>query len=670
MFEKSLELLITLQNETIRKYAGQNDPMQLGTDIFCTSLRELPAGLSAEYHYPGIFGLEFTTSENRAAWEQRIAVNGQFFPEFSKIPLLFQPLSDVGCNVEDGGRGHTTIDFNEVLQKGLKHLYTLVSTQTTTFGKCACQTLIAVKEFAEKFGCQVPWEPARNLDEALQSIWLIYECIIISEGVPYSYSWGNMDQYLLPFAENISEEVLTEKFAVFFRFLNEVKFNDDASALNIGGTQGFNKVSRAIIEAFIRNKMPGPMLTVHVPRKFPLEDWGRILRPELISCGQPTLYGEESCRAALSRRGVPKEKLPFWAANSCMGLVVPGEEWQDMWGAILLLPLALELVLNEGHFFREKHPFDSGVSVQKITSYECCYEQLKAYIRAFFRTAVASEKIRRAEFMDHFQNVFVSLFYKDCIARGKEVRNGGVKKCIMIVETMGLVNLADSLFTIKKLVFEEKKYTLAELKQALKNDFADTPELLADILRLPKFGENRGEVEKILQQLTDDVAEIAEEFCDEEFFCTPSLHTLHKHIDCGLQLGATADGRYAGEPLAKNAGTSPMVKTVHTSLILAASCWDQSRFSGGQPLDLWIPADVWNDPENIHRYAALFSTYFERGGLQLQINGVDTAELKAALEYPEKYDHLIVRIGGFSMRFIELDLRAQEDFIRRFSNGM
>ena len=454
--------------------------------------------------------------------------------------------------MEDGGRGHTTIDFNEVLQKGLKHLYTLVSTQTTTFGKCACQTLIAVKEFAEKFGCQVPWEPARNLDEALQSIWLIYECIIISEGVPYSYSRGNMDQYLLPFAENISEEVLTEKFAVFFRFLNEVKFNDDASALNIGGTQGFNKVSRAIIEAFVRNKMPGPMLTVHVPRKFPLEDWGRILRPELISCGQPTLYGEESCRAALSSRGVPKEKLPFWAANSCMGLV----------------------------------------------------------------------------------------------------------------------NLADSLFTIKKLVFEEKKYTLAELKQALKNDFADTPELLADILRLPKFGENRGEVEKILQQLTDDVAEIAEEFCDEEFFCTPSLHTLHKHIDCGLQLGATADGRHAGEPLVKNAGTSPMVKTVHTSLILAASCWDQSRFSGGQPLDLWIPADVWNDPENIHRYAALFSTCFERGGLQLQINGVDTAELKAALEYPEKYDHLIVRIGGFSMRFIELDRRAQEDFIRRFSNGM
>ena len=71
-----------------------------------------------------------------------------------------------------------------------------------------------------------------------------------------------------------------------------------------------------------------------------------------------------------------------------------------------------------------------------------------------------------------------------------------------------------------------------------------------------------------------------------------------------------------------------------------------------------------------NRYAALFSTYFERGGLQLQINGVDTVELKAALEYPEKYDHLIVRIGGFSMRFIELDRRAQEDFIRRFSNGM
>lgn len=670
MFEKAPALLLTLQNETLRKFSGIHDPLLLGTELFCAALENLPVGKSAEFPYPGIFGLEFTPPEIRSDWEKRIAADGINRPSFSSIPPFFQSLADVGCNVDDGGRGHTTIDFSEVLQKGLKAIYAQVADGETPFEKCARRTLLAVKEFAAKSGCRVPWEPARNLDEALQSIWLVYECIIISELVPYSYSWGRMDQYLLPFASDVSEEVLTEKMALFFRFLNQVNFNDDASALNVGGVEGFNKVSRAIVEAAARNRMPAPMLTVRICKNFPAEDWERILRPELLACGQPTLYGEESCRAALRRRGVPEETLPNWAANSCMGLVIPGEEWQDMWGAVLPLPLALEPVLNAGHFFRENHPFDSGVSPQEITSYDICYQQLLAYIKALFKTAVAAEKARCTELASHFQNVFVSLFYKDCISRQKEVRNGGVKSRTMIVETMGMVNLADSLFSIKKLVFDEKKYTLPALTAALKNDFADAPELLKDIAGLPKFGENKGEVEKIFQQLTADVAKIAESFSGNGFCCAPSLHTLHNHINYGLRLGATADGRRAGEPLAKNAGTSPDVQTAHTSLVLAASCWDQSRFSGGQPLDLWIQASDWYDREHVKRYAALFSTYFDRGGLQLQINGADPAELREALEHPAKYGHLIVRIGGFSMRFVELHRKAQEDFIRRFASGM
>ena len=132
-----------------------------------------------------------------------------------------------------------------------------------------------VKEFAEKSGCKFPWEPAHDLDEAFQSIWLTYECIIFSELVPYSYSWGRMDQYLLPFAAEADEEELTEKFVHFFRFLEQVNFTDDASALNVGGPEGFNRVSRAIIEAVARNKSTTPMLAVRIPDHLPPEEWKR-----------------------------------------------------------------------------------------------------------------------------------------------------------------------------------------------------------------------------------------------------------------------------------------------------------------------------------------------------------------------------------------------------------
>ena len=630
----------------------------------------MPAGQNAEFPYPGVFGLEFTTPEIRADWEKRFTATQGPTPSFSTLPPQFQPFANAGCRIDDGGRGHTTIDYAEVLTKGLKSFYEQVATGNTPFEKCARKALLAVKEFAAQYNAQVPWEPARNFEEALQSIWLTYECIIFSELVPYSYSWGRMDQYLLPFAADLSEDELTDKFTLFFRFLNQVNFNDDASALNVGGEKGFNKVSRAILEAAARNKMPAPMLTVRVSDALSKDDWERFLRPELLTCGQPTLYGEESCRAALRQRGLPEENISRWAANSCMGLVIPGEEWQDMWGAVIPQTLALELTLNQGCFFNKTAICDTSVTPVELTSYSILYQQLLKYIEFLFNAAVSANRERCANFMMMFQNVFVSLFYKDCIARKKEVRNGGVRHHTMIVETMGLVNLADSLITIRKLVFEEKKYTLAELTEALKTNFVNAPELLADIAKLPKFGENNGLPEAVLKQLTDDIAEIAERFKTEAFLCAPSLHTLHNHISYGRMLEATADGRRKGEPLAKNAGTSPAVQTEHTSLILAASCWDQSRFSGGQPLDLWISAKDWHEKEQVHRYAALIKTYFKRGGLQLQFNGADPAELRAAMEYPGKYGHLIVRIGGFSVRFVDIPRNEQEDFIRRFANGM
>ena len=267
MFENAPELLLTLQIETMKKFSEEENPILLGTELFCSTLENLPIGNSIKYPYPGIFGLEFTTSREQTIWKKRIASAGTNRPAFCSIPPEFLPLAEVGCNVENGGRGHTTIDFGKILQTGLRPIWERLAQSDTIFDKCACKTLLAVKEFAQKYGCSVPWEPAHNFDEALHSIWLIYECIIISELVPYSYSWGRMDQYLLPYTENMTESELTEKITLFFRFLNEVNFNDDASALNVGGPEGFNKLSRSIIEAVARNKMPAPILTVRVNEK-------------------------------------------------------------------------------------------------------------------------------------------------------------------------------------------------------------------------------------------------------------------------------------------------------------------------------------------------------------------------------------------------------------------
>jgi len=670
IFEEANAILHTLLVESEAKQPRDTHPLLRFSGIFRALLENVPLTQDA---YPGAFGLESLPPEARRDWQARIAAAREKEVAFTdEIPECrdFQELGFGLCS--DGGRGHTTIDFAQILRGGLKAICDRVKTDSV-FDRAARETLLAVKAFAAKFDCRVPWEPAADLDEALASIWLVQECIILSEHVSWSYSWGRMDRYLLPFAEGVPQAELTRKFAAFFRFLDRVPFKDDAAALNLGGPDGFNRVTRAILDAAVEVRLPGPLLTVRVGENLSDRDFDLLMRRELLLCGQPTFYGEDACRAALLRRGMPQEEIGRWVANSCMGLAIPGREWQSMWGAVIPMPSVMELALNGGAFFRAPSPVPPDVSPvppEAYADFEAFYAQCLRYADFLFRVCVRLVRANTESALKHFQNVFVSLFYDDCIVRQREVRDGGARYTTMIVETMGLADLADALVSVKKLVFEERKYTLVQIASALERDFADAADLLRDIRRLPKYGQNDPEADGMMRRLAADIGRIAGQFRGNGFFCAPSLHTLHAHIAYGSCYGSSADGRRSGAPFAKNAGTRPEVAAAHTSLVLSCSAWDQSRFSGGQPLDLWIDPAEWASEEGRARYRTLIRTYFARGGLQLQVNGADPEVLKDAMDHPEKYPDLSVRIGGFSMRFTAMSREQQLDFIRRFSAGM
>ncbi|MBP5639962.1 MAG: DUF3029 family protein [Victivallales bacterium] len=669
MFEQSRNILRTLLAEGVRQFSDSASPLRKGADVFTYLLEGLPRCVG---EYPGTFGLEHLPLLERKAWEERIraAQSSPFI--FGSEPPTISKFRELGFSVDNGGQGHITISYDHVLQNGLKSFYEQLDL-SHEFDRTVGDTLLAVKQFAESYHCRVPWEPARCFDEALNSVWLVYEAIVLSEHVPWSYSWGRMDQYLLPFAKGLSRSEMKNKFVSFFHFFNQVPFKDDACALDIGGPDGFNEVSRAIIDAVAEVHLPAPLLAVRVSRNLPNEDFALLLRKELLTCGQPTFYGEESCRKALKRRGLPEYEIENWAASSCMGLMIPGREWQDMWGAVLQMTTALELALNHGSFFLMPPPVPCGVPPMKLADYDCfetLYQQVLRYIRYFFDVFIPAESAKCAVCMKQLQNAFAVPFHDNCLARKKEMRDGGIRYRTMIVETMGLANLADSLYTLDQLVFTQKKYTLEKILTALKNDFTGAEELLAEIHALPKYGQNDEKADALMRRLSADVADIAEHFSSNGFFCAPSLHTLDHHVSYGQRIEATADGRHAHAPLAKNAGTGVEVQATHTQRILSTLSWDQSRFSGGQPLDLWINPAEWDTSDGIYAYTKLFRTYLEGGGLQLQVNGADPETLKDAMTHPEQYPDLTVRIGGFSVRFVQLDARKQLDLIKRFSNGI
>lgn len=675
MFERGHFLTHALKIEGDDLYKDISSPILKGAKFFSYTLENLPLEFPNKYGFPAVFGMGSMSEAERALWTHRIKAtemrscsSGNFYPEFSRA------LRDVDCEHGVGGVGHETPDYEYVLKNGLRSIYESVDGDTD-FDRAVAESLFAVRNFAVRNGTTVPWEPARSFDEAINSIWILFVCTVISERTIYSFSWGRMDQYLLPYCDGISDEVLLKKFVDFFSMLNEVppKFCDPASALNIGGADGFNRLSRIIIEAMAIVKKPIPLLAARISEGLSADDFELLLRRELLECGQPAFYGEESCRAALKRRGVAERYIDRWVANSCMSLFIPGVEWQDTWGVIMLMPRALELALNGGKVFNGREPLPLNVLPEALDNYknfELFYAKVLEYLKAMLAILVNGERDGASRRCKSFQNPFLSALRPECMRRKREFRDGGADFTTIVIETFGLVNLADSLFTISELIFEKGRYSLEELVGAMKDNFGDASEMLSEIRHLPKYGQCESLPMAMMERLSGDVASIIEGLSTETSLCVPSLHTFYHHIIYGEKLPAYADGRLAGEPLAKNAGTSPAVMAPHTSLVLDATSFDQAHYSGGQALDLWIDPNEWESEAGRRRYIALFQTYFRRGGLQLQVNGASITDLEAAMMNPENYEHLYIKLGGFSEQFVSLERSLQEDYLRRFAKGM
>lgn len=228
----------------------------------------------------------------------------------------------------------------------------------------------------------------------------------------------------------------------------------------------------------------------------------------------------------------------------------------------------------------------------------------------------------------------------------------------------GLANAADGLCTIDELIFRKKKYSVREMNEAVRNNFAGADSVRRDILHCPKFGENAG-ADDYAVKLATLLQGLIRGYDHDNLYFSPSLHTLDANVAYGAAYGASCDGRGAGAPFAKNAGASNAVrKSNPTSMILSASKLPQSSFFGRQPIDVNFGADTIRDHKA--EIKTLISVYLKRGGLQFQVNALSAKLLRAAMAHPERYPDLVVRVGGFSIRFCQLSKASQLEFVERF----
>jgi len=687
-----------LRHEALRDAQAAAAPVREGR-AFAHVAGHIPIRLSQPHTFAGEFDLSARDDEPWARFDRWLSERdtGQAPPAQPRLDIWDQLNEHFHCLPSNGGSAHTTVDYARVVTSGVTGILADIKREADGADQEKREYLDGMRAalaglvtFAERFAAlaeqqnlrelaarcrHVPRHPARSCHEALQAIWFVHLGVALSECSGASLSLGRLDQYLFPLfeqdrADGATVEELGEALADFFRLLNG--FGDPACTINLGPATVLNPLSQLIVKTVKRLKLPSPILAARIQPDTPAEMFDLLTDPALVEIGQPTFYGEEPCREALRRRGVPECELPNWAANSCMGLMMPGQEWSNMWGSVVNVLLPLELALNGGRPFQYDAPMPFSTSPpDSYTSFDSLCDTVRTYLDELI-AALITETAERTERRGRaLPNPFVSALLDDCVARGQDRLLGGCRYHTVIVEAFGLVNAADALAAIRQLVFEENRYTLDEMVAAARGDFTSQPEVLLAVRQAPKYGNGDTAADGIARDLAERFAEsVSRHSTDAVAYC-PSFHTLDAHIPAGAKIGASLDGRRAGDPLAKNVGTAPGRATEgHTALIRSAATIDQSAFFGGQALDLWIDPRTIRTQDGKRKLQALLQTYFKLGGLQIQVNGVSPDILRAAMAAPDSHGHVLVRKAGYTTRYVTLPCATQAELLQRFEAGL
>ena len=515
--------------------------------------------------------------------------------------------------------------------------------------------------------------------EALQLVWMVHTAFCY-EG-RYAMALGRMDQYLFPFFEkDVQSGVLTEEEAttllenVFVKLYEKHEFfgGDDVVNIAVGGVKpdgsdATNRLSYCVLRAVGNVNLPGPNLSARIAPTTPEDFLDECLKVIGTGLGYPALMNDEVNIAALCRYGYAAEDARDYSMVGCIENFITGMQpaWTD---GRFDTPRFLEYVFNNGKgYFHPSAGLDTG-SVESITSMDILMERLETQLKAGVREYV--ENFNRHNTLPNpeaYTSPFLSLFCRDCIGRGLDINMGGaVYPSVHGAALMGVGTLCDSLAAIEQVVFTDKTATISELATALKANFEGFEALRETLLAAPKYGNNNDFADKYAVWFVDF---LSDEFMKYKTRDGGGYYTAMaanvSNIYAGHVIGATPDGRRAGEPLSDAASPTYGRDTRGaTATVLSVTKPDYTKVACGTVINQKYSPQMFEDGRR-DKLRALIRVYFAKGGQEMQINATSTAVLKDAMDHPETYPDLVVRVSGFSALYVTLAREVQMDILAR-----
>ena len=567
--------------------------------------------------------------------EARAILGNEFSVLVSRIPAVHT----VGGNMYT----HSYPNFKRIVYEGLdsyEERVTRISDPTVRLGLLDLLTGIrrfharileklrseAAESELYKALTNVPFKPARTLYEAL----VCWNFVYYLDGCD---DIGRMDADLIPLYRG---EDMTEVFRTFFK-------NVDANN-GWSGTLGpdYNALTLQCLKAC--KGLRRPSLELRVKPDMPKEIWDAALEAIRAGGGSPSLYNELGYQAALERLfpEIPAEDRIHCAGGGCTETMLAGMSNVG----------SLDAGINTAYIFYNV----MRTSLASATDFEEFY---RAFIDEYTHQAenvmdnISESQRLRTRFRPQPMR---TLLVDDCIDRGKDFNNGGARYYWSVVNLAGMINVIDSMLSVKKLVFDGKTVTAEELLSRL-----DSGERIGKNGAV-HHGADVDEANEMAARVSRDLCAVFETktpYMGGKFL--PSSIQFNTYIGAGMGVGATPDGRLAGEPLCDSIGAinGNDVKSV-TALLNSAAALCQSSMAGTPVLNLKLDSSLL--PISL---PALVNGYFEQGGMQLQVTCVSREELLDAEQHPEKYPNLVVRIGGYSEYFSRLSPAHRRSVIER-----
>ncbi len=678
------------------------------------------------------------------------------------------------------GVGHVTVDYGKVLGIGLNGIKAEAENELkkcrvsdgnyqkkSTFLTAVIISLDAVMAYAKRYSdlakemaekesdptrknellkisenCKnVPANSASSFYEACQSFWFI-QMLLQMESSGHSISPGRFDQYMYPYyKKDVDLNKLTMEQAQEYMDCIWVKLNDLNKCRDAASAEGFagyslfqnlicggqdihgadvtNDLSFMCIEASMHVMLPAPSLSIRVWNLTPHELMIKAAELTRTGIGLPAYYNDEVIIPSLISRGLSLEDARDYNIIGCVEPQKSGktEGWHDAAFFNMLRPL--EMVFSQG--------MDKGVRVapetQPVTSMTSFDELFNAYkIQSDYMVGllVNADNAIDVAHAERAPLPFLSCMVEDCLKRGKSVQEGGAIYNFTGPQGFGIANMTDALWAIKKLVFEEKKYTLEDFKNAVDNNFgkdmdaaaaqkltaqvvlelhkkgavpnndeilqifnkiksnpssdgqkAFFDKILEDIASIDKYGNDKKEIDAFAREVAYVYTREMEKFDNPrggKF--QAGLYPVSANVPLGAQTGATPDGRLAFTPIAD--GVSPAAGrdvSGPTAAANSVSRLDHYIASNGTLYNMKFHPSALKGRAGLESFVSLVHGYFDQKGSHMQFNVVSRETLIDAQKHPENYKSLVVRVAGYSALFTTLSRSLQDDIINRTEQG-